>query len=192
MARRPAARRAVVVPERKTRRTVLFFKVHGGIDPKGGLRNYDVSAALQQIGALTFTSGDRYLVESDDKVTCCWPESNRLCLATVRRGDLPRVEQDGALRPLRIPAKSGLAEETHFVFFSHGIVGVLFNFYGPRPTRLVAYVAAKCRAPLDTMRLEPLVRQDIAAQLDGLAGIRLFDLAVRRPAVEIIREHDQS
>src|SRR2546426_2661764 len=182
---------------RTTYRTVLFLKVHGGVHAEGQLLPYDTRAALQHVEGLSFTTGDRYLEESEDKATCCGVDRlgqvpYHLRLATVRRGDLPRLEQDGQLGPLPIPANSGLAEETYFAFFADGIVGVLFNFYGPRPARLVSYLGAKCPSPLDSVHIEPLLREDVAAQLEGLGGIRLVDLAVRRPALDILRRHDKS
>src|SRR5712691_11676049 len=101
-------------PERTTTRTVLFFRVRAGMDQDGQAIPYNIHSALQYVHGLQ-GSAERYLDESEDRVTCCWVDRldrtpYRIRLGTVRRGDLPRVERDGRLRGLQLPEDSGLAE----------------------------------------------------------------------------------
>jgi hypothetical protein len=74
---------------------------------------------------------------------------------------------------------SGLVEETHFVFFKKNIVGVAFNFYGPRISRLSRYFEIKASTVGPLVHFEPLLRSDIQKQLDSLQDVRLFQLRIR-------------
>jgi len=44
------------------------------------------------------------------------------------------------LTDLNVQTFEGLVEPVHVVFFRGGLVGVEFNFYGPRPSRLGYYL----------------------------------------------------
>ncbi|GEM_PF-1181099 len=191
-----AARASKRTQGRKTKRTVYFYRLHSGADGAGGFLPYSIASASTVIGALGVSDGDRYLDESDDTFLTAWcdnpdGEVARLRLATVRRGDLPRVERGGALSPLNIAGDAGLAEITHFAVFNNGITGVLFNFYGPRPTKLPFFLSAKCPEPLDHVFLDALLRPDLSAQLARLKDIRMIDIGVQHGQEAILADVDE-
>lgn len=176
-------------------RTVMFFRGHSGFDENGAPRAFPARVALSEISQLPFTSDGRYLREDADIDVCAWPDGvssspYQVRLASIRRGDLPRLEQDGQLRELPIPSDAGLAEEVHYVFFPHNIVGALFNFYGPRPTKIVEYIAKRCSPPHNQLELDPLLRQDATQRIQRMEEIRLVDIEVRRTAEGVIKDED--
>jgi len=169
----------------RVERKVYFYRVHAEQHPDGRPRRFNPRPVLEHINELPFTEDGRYLEASDGNAVSCWIDGqDRLRIANVRRSGLPRLERSGRLRSLRIPAQSGLAEETPVVFFPDNIVGVVFNFYGPRVSRLATYFAAKAEGVCPPVTFEVLLRQDILEQLKRLRDIRLFQLKIRgtRPA----------
>ena len=78
------------------------------------------------------------------------------------------------------------------MFFSDNIVGADFNFYGPRLSRLGYYLHDKSDRKVPLATFHPLLRQDVAEQLDHLIEIRLFDFRVKTSYIETIPQADQS
>lgn len=53
---------------------------------------------------------------------------------------MPLVEEAGGLNGLNLTTNQGLYEPIHLQVFANNIIGVEFNFYGPRPSRLGSYL----------------------------------------------------
>lgn len=176
-------------------RNVYFYRAHEDIDGEGLYVPYDPGPALHHVETLGFDEGGRYL-GGGDEVTCCWIDNlqvpQRVRLGKIRRGNLPEVESGGVLEPLDIPDDSGIAEQAHFVFFPNSIVGMLFNFYGPRMASLREYLKATHPDTPATLSIDPLLRQDVLQQLDQLGRIRVFNLKVLRPFLARLEQADES
>ena len=182
--------------ERHTARTVHFFRLHAGRNDDGDLLPYDFGRALERIGRLPFSGEERYLAQDDDTVLVVWPDEKgrggqSARFATVRRAALPRVENSGQLTDLRIPASAGLAEITHVVGFADSTVGILFNNYGPRPTKIADYLNAKCAPEQVGATLSPLLRSDVATQLMRMTDVRLIDISVHHDVSAVLAEFDK-
>jgi hypothetical protein len=169
--------------------------VNAGCDDSGRPLPFDPTSVLQCINALPFTVDGRYWDSGEGHVTCCWVDQeiplSRLRLGNIRRSGLPQLEQDGTISPLSIPATSGLVEQVHVVFFPNQIVGSEFNFYGPRISRLGHYFAAKAKGLCPPLRFEPLLRQDVAEQLNRFQDIRLLQLKIRASYADILAQADE-
>ena len=180
-------RRSVGQVERK----VYFYRAHAGQDEDGRPRRLELRRALEHVNRLSFASGERYLEAPDGNATCCWIDApNKVRIANVRRSGLPHVEQAGRLQPLRIPAASGLVEETPVMLLPRNIVGVVFNFYGPRIPRLSTYLAIKAAGICPPVTFEALLRPDVLEQLKRLRDLRLFQLKVRASWATALAEAD--
>jgi hypothetical protein len=105
---------------------------------------------------------------------------------------LPQLEQAGTVSDLDIGLDAGLLEPVHVVFFTDNIVGADFNFYGPRLSRLGYYLRIKSTNAVPLATFHPLLRNDVAEQLDHLTELRLFDLKVKASYARTIREADES
>jgi hypothetical protein len=192
MARRP--RRANPTIERK----IHFYRVDAGVNAGGQPIVYDPRPALQTIDRLPFTDDGRgrYLIDDDGNAIGVWPEvgaaRTALRFCQVRRNGLPQVEQAGVVNDLNIADDAGLLEPVHVVFFGENILGADFNFYGPRLSRLGYYLRAKAGGNGPLLQFMPLLRQDVAAQLNRLDDIALFDLRIKAAYVETVRQADES
>ncbi len=159
---------------------------------------FDPAPALAAITARPFTDGNegRYLVGDDGNAVCAWPgqggalPSLRFC--QIRRTGLPQLEQAGQVADLNIAADAGLLEPVHVTFFRDNIVGADFNFYGPRLSRLGYYLRVKSGNAVPLATFHPLLRNDVAQQLDHLTELRLFDLKVKPAYIDTVRHADAS
>lgn len=179
-------------------RKIHFYRADIGVDGGGLPLPFDPTPALTAIYRLPFVGGtvDRYLLDNDGNAVCIWPggtgalQTLRFC--QIRRTGLPQLEQAGTVSDLNIAANAGLLEPVHVVFFSDNIVGADFNFYGPRLSRLGYYLRVKSGNAVPLALFNPLLRHDVAEQLDHLTEIRLFDLKVKASYVDAIRRADAS
>jgi hypothetical protein len=179
-------------------RKIQFYRADIGSDDGGRPLPFDPVPAIAAIDQLPFVDGPggRYLLDDDGNAVCAWPGGNRprpmLRFCQIRRTGLPQLEQAGAVSDLNIAANAGLLEPVHVVFFPDNIVGADFNFYGPRLSRLGYYLRIKSNNSVPLASFHPLLRHDVAEQLDHLTEIRLFDLRVKASYIETIRRADTS
>jgi len=177
-------------------RKIYFFRANVGNDEGGAPLQFDPRPALRRVKGLPFTPEGRYLEIQDGQALCCWPvaiaSESKLLLGTIRRHGFPQIEKAGAFRALRVPVAAGLVEPIQVMFFRRNIVGCVFNFYGPRMSRLAEYFAEKADGQAKQVQFDPLLRQDVLDQLDRLADVRLLQLKIRRPFVETVRRAERS
>ena len=178
-------------------RKIHFFRVDVGIDAGGAPVPLDIKPICDHLSGLAYEEGQRYVDVGEGNVACAWVDRNtspyRLRLATIRRTSLPMVEDGGTLTALDLTTAQGLYEPVHICMFLNNIVGIEFNFYGPRPSRLPSYLAnAATEVCPANIQLHPLLRQDVTEQLDRINRLRLFDLAVRPSWVGTIRQANRS
>lgn len=180
----------------KVKRSIYFFRPDAG--STNSTRNtLDYQAILERLHSLPFTlSTGRYFDQADGNVLCGWVDDyadsdiGHMRFALIRKNALPQSESGGRLRDLLLSDDEGICETAHICFFPEGIIGIEFNFYGPRPTRLPTYLNRVAAGPHFVM--EALVRQDMAEQLERKNAIRRLTLRVRRSAIDEVREADQS
>lgn len=182
-------------PKEKTlERRIYFYRAFIGRDENGDPKKLDPIPMLKHIDQLSFPSGEAYLNDHEEHSTCCWiddlknPQQMRVGL--IRRHALPQIENKGVLSPLNIPLTSGLAEQSHVVFFPDNIVGADFNFYGPRIGRLATYLCAKAGEHCEGIRFQLLLRKDMGERLAKLKDVRLFQLRVEPSYLETLKSAD--
>ena len=173
-------------------RKIYFYKIAPRVQRDGSPYVVDLQSALKHVRSLPYTAAGRYLDEGDGAARlCCWPEPVhsplRARLARVRRRDWPQFEDQGEFQALSAPTSTaGLAESTHFVVFDDGIVGVEFNFYGPRPSRIPYYLMEKSQA-VGKFELQPLLRLDVTEQLEQLNDVRAFSMNTPTSYASVLR-----
>lgn len=183
------------MPQEVTRK-VYFYRTHTDVEEDGSLTSYNPGPALAHIDRLGFSEDGRYMRRGGTDFVCCWIDKSRspqrIRLGKIRRADLPSVEEGGKLSPLQIPDDAGVVEQTHHVFFRSDIVGMLYNFYGPRMASLRTYLRKKHPDTPDSLQIDPLLRQDVLEQLSNFAEVRVLDLKVIKPFIARIKEADKS
>jgi len=177
-------------------RKIYFFKLVPKLRPDNSTPELvDLRSGLAEVKKLPYSPAGRYLDDADGTARfCCWPDHLqyplRARLARVRQSDWPQLEDKGELQPLSAPTNTaGLAESTHFVVFDDAIVGVEFNFYGPRPSRFVQYMKEK--SSTGRFDLLPLLRLDATDQLDNLHDVRAFSIRTPASYASVLRRFDQ-
>ena len=192
-ARVPRATRRKETPS--SERSIYFYRADAGLQTSGKPVALHLKPVLERVGELACADGERYLAQEDDNVLCAWVDSvahQRMRLATIRRSGLPLIEQGGNLNGLNLTADQGLYEPIHVQVFDKNIIGVEFNFYGPRPSRLSSYLRRVTGNNLcPTFTLNPLLRQDVVAQLNRLHEIRVLELAIRPSYASTVRQADR-
>lgn len=178
------------------RRSIHFFRLDGGADTDGVPTPVDLRPALKRVDGLPFRrDGGRYLARGDARL-CAWiDDTDRICrlrFASVRDNALPQMEARGILSDLDIADDGGLCETSHMCVFPDGIVGMEFNFHGPRPSRFADYLRATVPDESPAFAMEGLLRQNIAAELENKRAVRTMILRVRRSYVDVIAEADLS
>jgi hypothetical protein len=179
-------------------RKIHFYRADIGVDDGGRPLTFDPAPALNVINLLPFADSPvgRYLVDDVGNAVCVWPgvqdASRSLRFCQIRRTGLPQLERAGQVSDLNIAADAGLLEPVHVMFFADNIVGADFNFYGPRLSRLGYYLRIKSGNVVPLALFHPLLRLDVAEQLEHLTEIRLFDLKVKGSYVETVRQADAS
>jgi len=176
-------------------RKIYFYRANIGKNENGEPLPFDPTQALATINQLPFTdTNGRYLVGLDGEVLCGWVDNStlpRMRFGLIRRSGLPQIEQYGNLSDLNIATDAGLVEPIHVVFFPDNIIGVDFNFHGPRLSRLGYYLNIKCGNQNFNGTFDPLLRNDVVSQLDRFGDIRLFDLKIRSSYAAQVRQADE-
>jgi hypothetical protein len=175
-------------------RKIYFFKSSVGKDAAGVNIPFEPEPSLTTLQRLPFADDKgRYLVDTEGNALCAWVDQvgahPRMRFAQIRRFGLPQIDVAGNLTDLNLAASEGLVEAVHIVFFPGGLVGVEFNFYGPRPSRLGNYLM-RTAGLNGTPTFDPLLRSDIAAQLDRLKDLRLFDLKIQASYASTLKQAD--
>lgn len=181
----------------ESERRIHFYRADGGSDDQGRPIRVDVTAALQRLHQIPFTpASGRYLDVGDGQSLCGWVDTGttytRMRLATIRRSALPQAEESGVLTSLSLGQRAGLYEPIHIVFFPQSIVGVEFNFYGPRPSRIPYYLERAVGGLNTPFVMEALLRGDVAEQLNHHTAVRMFDIKVRSSYAAAVADADQS
>jgi hypothetical protein len=175
-------------------RKIHFFRAQSRTDANGRPLILPITEVLQHVETLPCTIGQRYLEQPDNNVLCAWADAGtqhpRMRLATVRRSGLPLLEDGGALSPLSIASSAGLYEPIHICFFPENIVGVEFNFYGPRPSRLPVYLTRTAPNQCPAFNLAPLLRQDVMEQLGRMRELKVVSLRILASYATQVAEAD--
>ncbi|MFZ0168057.1 MAG: hypothetical protein WAL64_01390 [Candidatus Dormiibacterota bacterium] len=182
-------------PSKTVKRNIHFFRADAGETDEKTPVQVDIALGLTALDGLSF--GERYHSSTEAEVLCGWVDQvsgpSRVRLAKIRRDDLPLSENDGELTPLPIGETSGLYEPIHATFFPNNIVGVVYNFYGPRVGWLPVYLRSVAPdADCPPFTLHPLLKQDTADQLDKMKDVRVLNLEINASYASIVAQADKS
>jgi hypothetical protein len=190
--KRRAAKKSPGVPT--VERKIHFYRIHSGTDEAGKPLPFDPIPALQHIHSMPFDDA-RYMPSGNGAASVIWIDDVKkhphVRMGDVRRNGLPSIERKGKLSPLDIPDGAGIAEQTHVVFFPDNIVGVEFNFYGPRAGRLITYLMSKASDKCPEFELNAILRQDVKERLKKLQDLTLFHLKMRASFADTLAQANQ-
>ena len=177
-------------PPSGVERSLHFYRLYCGVDATGAPLLFDPTQALGVINSLA--GPNRYGGDPAEPLIG-WVHpggpGHRIEFARVRRDAMPRIERLGTQRDLILRADEGLLDATYVVMFADGLVGAVFNFYGPRVSALPAYLRLLARAHCpDELTMRPLLRHDAADRLDQLQDVKVVELSVRDSFIDAMRD----
>jgi hypothetical protein len=176
-------------------RRVYFYKCRL-LSTEGQLRLFDVEAIHSALQALVKTKNQYQQVEDAEQLRVTPTRLGTrvgFSIGTVRNAGLPQVEnlRDGSIVPLELTDDVGLVEQTHAVFFENDIVGVEFNFYGPRVQSLEKFLRDKCPT-VPRFRADLLLSGDVYEEAQHLRNLRLMTFRIARSHVGLLSQMDES
>lgn len=161
------------------KRKIYFYRADVGADDDGRPLPFDAQTVLKEVKK----AKSKRIEESNGSHRVGWVDavtgSQKLRLATVRRTELPELEEAETLSPLPLTQAQGLAETVHVVFFGDNIAGSDFNFYGPRMSAVANFLDEKSSSCPSGLRFERLLRGDAMERLNALEGLTLVKLRAR-------------
>ncbi|SRR6266571_5351766 len=178
-------------------RKIYFYRIYADHNLANEPTPYDVKSVLEVIRGLDFKTNAPYLKDEGGFEICCMvdelssPQKVRFCKIT--RDDLPQIERQGNLTDLELAEKEGLAECVHAVFFPENIVGLEYNYNGPRVARISEYLHAKSQnvSPKEP-EFEQLVERDAIEKLNHMRTVRKFRLKVRQSLFSSLEQANES
>lgn len=184
--------------EKTATRSIYFYRVDAGADPSGKPRSLDMIPILNKVQAMPFSlapTGRYSLQSSDESLLCVCPdevgEISKIRFGTIRRNALPQAESFGELKNLILAEEEGLCEVSHVCVFPDGIIGIEFNFYGPRASRLSTYLSSVGAVDSNAFTLESLLRSDISERLQNKKAVRRLELRVRKSYAQVVAEANE-
>ena len=102
-----------------------------------------------------------------------------LRFSTVRTTAFPEVYNvsDGSASPLTLAEDDGLLESIYCVFFPDGVVGVDYNYLGPRVPQLARYARLVFGPSFPSLRANVLIQPDILEQFERYEEITVAEIA---------------
>lgn len=191
-------------------RKIMFYSVEIGkiigeemniIDDEARIKKI-IASGVKKIEKLPFdlnANDTRYLVKSNGNDLSMYIDSfkknvleGRIVLC--RRSLLPSIEIQGKLSDLEIDEDAGIAEITHFKYFvSQRILGVEYNFHGPKSTQIAEYFQSKLSGLIDMFSIKIITDESWAHFLNNKSKqISMFTFKATKSAKEIIRRLNTS
>ncbi len=173
-------------------KTINFYK----FDFKKGDDSAILDEILIYLDGLEYSEDKRYLPIDDDNYLSVLINSKeepyKLQLAYVRKGGLPHYEENSPPQPLQLPNNGGLYEPTHMVFFKEGFVGVEYNHFGPRISRLSQYFPKKCPSLIEFASFYPLLDNNIYNQIERMGEISSFQIKIQKDIIQMSKDLDDN
>lgn len=156
----------------------------------------DLSEFLSHASSLDYSVDGRYFQLDDETLlssiitSTCFPCKAQI--GYVRKGGLPQVERNGPPEPLPLPDDAGLYEPTHFVIFEEGYIGVEYNHFGPRISRLSSYFEQKFPDYFDHAALYPIIDHNLHNKVASMGEIKLFQLKINKDIIDLSKQLDDN
>lgn len=175
------------------RRTIYFYELQDR-HTEQCIQGYQILRLVSLLVGVIGNASQAYMSIEDSDVVRVWIDESqafplRLKFGVTRRTSLPPTERAGVLADLNLPPDQGLSELIHCVFYENAIVGIEFNFYGPRPSKLAAYIQEKTSM---LVKFVPLVSRRAAEQLARYNSLSLFQLKVKSVVLDEVRQASET
>lgn len=173
-------------------RKIYFYRLYVGQNAAGEPVPYDVQKVLAHINSLDFDNQDRYLKDENGDDIACWVDGpQKVKFGKIKRNNLPQTEHKGKISNLNIPLDHGLIESVHVEFFPENVVGVEFNYDGPRVSLINQYLYEKCKHLFKILEFQSLLQQNALKDLENVE-INKFILKIRDSFAPSLKKIDDN
>lgn len=181
--------------ENSLTRTIHFYRIWNHRDEEGHLQRLDAAELCETVAELQQTD-DRYITDKNDVDSTCWldqpTDNDRLVMATIKRKDFPLTERKtGERGTLELLADEGLAEIAHVRFLPNNIIGVDYNHFGPRPSRLKYFLQDKAPEKYRKLDIKAIVDLDTMALLGNLNTFKRLDVRLTEHTMNTLPDNAQ-
>lgn len=178
---------------RTIRRTIYFYELQDRFSDQAISRN-QILQIFSRLTSVIRNPNQAYMTIEDNDVARVWIDEAqsfplKLRFGVTRRTSLPPTERAGVLADLNLPPDQGLSELIHCVFLDNSVVGIEFNHYGPRPSRLASYIQEKIN---ESVKFVSLINRHTAEQLARYNALTHFQLKVKSAVIDDIRQANET
>lgn len=186
---------AALNAENSLTRTIHFYRIYTHVDEHGRLERFNAAETCETVAEIQGTD-ERYITDKNEIDTTCWldePNDNdRLVMATIKRKDFPlRERKTGERGTLEMLADEGLAEIAHVRLLPNNIIGVDYNHYGPRATRLRYFLQEKAPELYRHLKIKAIVDRDTLALLADLNSFKRLDVRLSEQTMHRLPDNAQ-
>lgn len=178
---------------RTTTRTIFFYQLQDKFTDQP-LTRAEILAVFSDLNIITNDLSRAYMQLEQDDVARAWVDELqnfplKLKFGVTRRNGLPPTERAGVLTDLNLRPDEGLSELVHCVFYNNSVVGFEFNFYGPRPAKLSAYILEKTQR---NTKFVSLINREAAEQLGRYETLSHLNIKVKSSIIDEIRQANET
>jgi hypothetical protein len=168
-------------------RTILF----GVLDWRFKNKPVDIHDTFKEINKLPLNDGSRYYQTSTGQRYEVLPKSISNteilgCVGDSRITNLPFLEKQGNVSPLKIGKDEGIFDAMHFYVTKNAngkwIIIYEFNFYAPRITALNVYVQNKIKTTVDYVVINPVSGETVTQILKRIEPIKKIKMGIHAQA----------
>ena len=173
-------------------RTIQFFRIDAGQNEDGLAIAFDPVPALEAIRQL-ITTPEWYEMEEDGNALCVLPSPDgtfryptaRFC--RIRRSGLPQLEFMGRISDMDIQENQGLLESIHVVFLPENVIGVEYNHYGPRITRLGNHLFRQSGEAVSRSKIGPIINRNVIEKLERCRELHLLNMEILPSNIQVVQ-----
>lgn len=159
-------------------RKIHFYQTSSNIpNDDGDAESVDIKLIFEKLQEISSREVDNFLPWGEDDLLGFWIESTKFPLkikfGRIRVKNLPRKNSGLNLQELQLSPDEGLVELTHMIFYSNGIVGVEYNYHGPRPSAFRDYIWEKLGKRIYFHTLYNKNISDIFSEVAGIYEVKL-------------------
>jgi hypothetical protein len=184
---------AALNAENSLTRTINFYRIWTRHDEEDHLERLNAAELCATVAEIQH-SEERYVTDKNEVDGTCWldqpADNDRLVMATIKRKDFPLTERKtGERGTLELLADEGLAEIAHVRFLPNNIIGIDYNHFGPRPSRLKYFLQDKAPEKYRKLDISAIVDVDTMALLANLNEFKKLNVRLTGHTMNVLPDN---
>jgi hypothetical protein len=174
---------------REVERRIFFYRAFVGEQVVQREAQFNFPVFCRAIQNAAPTPEGRYLDDGDDSVLAAYVDGERsLRFGRIRRSNLPLLVEEDRFREIQVSDRGGIFECVHVRYFPPATLGVVFNFYAPRISRLAQYMKRKGGLNRQ-LELLPIVARNPLDAYNRFSIVKKATIKVATASLPDVRRH---